>query len=71
MNKTRSACPWHQGQCAYTGTEPDRCPVCHALWSVHSEEHASHLAARMMADLTPERRALLRSEIDFHNEGTP
>jgi hypothetical protein len=27
-----SPCPWHQGQCAYTGSESDRCPLCHDTW---------------------------------------
>ena len=28
----RSPCPWHDGLCAYTGKETDRCPGCHSLW---------------------------------------
>jgi hypothetical protein len=27
-------CERHGNQCAYTGTEPDRCPMCHRGWSV-------------------------------------
>jgi hypothetical protein len=26
-------CPEHNGQCAYHGDEPDRCPWCHATWA--------------------------------------
>lgn len=28
------ACDQHRGLCAFTGTEPDRCPWCHARWPV-------------------------------------
>lgn len=28
------SCERHDGKCAYGGTEPDRCPACHSLWSV-------------------------------------
>jgi hypothetical protein len=27
-----TGCARHKGLCAYTGTEPDRCPVCHSTW---------------------------------------
>jgi hypothetical protein len=50
----RSVCPWHSGQCAYSGSEPDRCPVCHALWNAWGDdynEHAQHIATRLKADL--------------------
>ena len=64
----RSACPWHYGQCAYTGAEPDRCPVCHALWTTvladirtAHDYHAGHLAGHLVTDLDPERRQLIRS----------
>jgi hypothetical protein len=33
-SESPQACERHKGQCAYTGTEPDRCPVCHRSWSV-------------------------------------
>jgi hypothetical protein len=26
-----TTCPQHKGTCAYTGTEPGRCPGCHSL----------------------------------------
>jgi hypothetical protein len=26
-------CPRHRQLCAYTGSEPDRCPVCHTTWA--------------------------------------
>jgi hypothetical protein len=29
-----TGCERHQHQCAYTGTEPGRCPFCHKLWTV-------------------------------------
>jgi hypothetical protein len=29
-----AGCPRHRGFCAYTGSEPDRCPRCHRSWSV-------------------------------------
>jgi hypothetical protein len=30
----KSPCPHHRGLCAYSGTEPDRCPACHSAWSL-------------------------------------
>jgi hypothetical protein len=27
-------CPEHGGLCAFHGDEPDKCPTCHASWSV-------------------------------------
>ena len=30
--RMRAKCPEHGSLCAYTGTEADRCPFCHALW---------------------------------------
>lgn len=62
--RQRSRCPWHAGQCAYTGDEPDRCPICHALWTSYDDEydeHAEHIAKRMVADLEPELRLRLRA----------
>jgi hypothetical protein len=59
-----SVCPWHRGRCAYTGDETDRCPVCHALWLSYDDEydeHARHIAARLLEELSPEDRARLRN----------
>ena len=60
-----AVCPWHHGQCAYTGDEPDRCPVCHALWEFHPEkEHAEHIAGRMLHELDPDERTALRADAE-------
>jgi hypothetical protein len=55
----RSPCPHHDGRCAYLGTEPDRCPVCHRTWlairsgadyegtdAAHADRHAKDIAYR-------------------------
>jgi hypothetical protein len=30
VGRDKSPCPYHDGWCAYDGTEPDRCKFCHA-----------------------------------------
>jgi hypothetical protein len=57
----RSSCP-HHSWCAYTGSEPDRCPRCHRAWALidsdseHTAQH-DHDDARRARDaaLWPER----------------
>jgi hypothetical protein len=34
-------CERHEGKCAYTGAEPDRCPRCHATWDVIASPHSA------------------------------
>ena len=43
----RSPCPYHSGMCAYSGHEPDRCPVCHVQWTRQDDvtEHGLHIRA--------------------------
>jgi hypothetical protein len=36
----QAGCARHNFLCAYTGSEPDRCPRCHASW----ESIAAHAA---------------------------
>jgi hypothetical protein len=37
----RSPCPHHNGLCAYDGTEPGRCPICHAPRAAHDATMAA------------------------------
>ncbi len=46
----RSTCPLHHGLCAYTGTEPDRCPLCHSTYAAHTPVELTACAGRLTAD---------------------
>lgn len=71
------ACPEHGNRCAYRGTEPDRCPWCHCLWShvlatgYHSCELAGpwsgqERAERMAGAARMRREALMRADSGPH-----
>jgi hypothetical protein len=60
----KSPCPHHHGLCAYTGTEPDRCPTCHMSWERidrcdHCESREKHAAScgQQKAGARPHRAA--------------
>lgn len=64
-----SGCDRHSRLCAYTGTEPDRCPLCHSAWAVilacpcHGcRSRENHLAVHAMRDAAREKNILRNRE---------
>lgn len=63
MTEATIGCPQHR-LCAYTGAEPDLCPVCHRSWEVitgRDERLASHHSQSTQKPFSPRPEGIVRA----------